>query len=78
MDIASARWDGQMVRLLHKDGTPAKVGDEVTTFRGEKVILMYAQAPWKTSSMGRVYVKGEKGEESFFPSVVDCKWEGQS
>jgi hypothetical protein len=66
-------------KLIHEDGHEVKVGDEVTTFRGEKAVVTGWVAPLHAASTGRVHIKfvhdvtsawsGHEGE--FFPSVID-------
>lgn len=67
--------------LLHKDGTPVKVGDTVTSFRGEKfTVTGYPKdgGPRHLGLRNRVWVRNEDGgEEELFPSVFDLKWEGE-
>ena len=40
--------------LLHKDGTSAKVGDIVTSFRGEATTIKHIHPPKHTSSNGHI------------------------
>jgi hypothetical protein len=59
--------------LLHKDGTPVKVGETVTSFRGETATV----TGWPNDGYNRVYVKWNDKEtfsSSYFPSVFDLKW----
>lgn len=51
-----------------------KVGDEVTTFRGEKGILTGMREPHKSSSTGRVYVRINGVDCEFFPPVVGAEF----
>ncbi|WP_287094881.1 hypothetical protein [Mesorhizobium sp.] len=53
--------------LFHPDGRPVKVGDEVTSFRGEKYIV----TGWEKTGRNRVYTTG--GE--YFVSVFDLTWD---
>lgn len=50
-------------------------GAELTTFRGEKVVLTGGTAPQHEASSGRIYVKYENGTEAgFFPSVCGLEY----
>lgn len=57
-------------------GKTLKVGDTVTTFRGEKVILAGMTPPHKRGSTGRVYVKwpGDTYGMEYFPNVIGAEW----
>lgn len=60
--------------LLHKDGTPVKVGDEVTSFRGEKYVVDW----WPSNGYNRVWVTTvdePKQDAEFFVSVFELRWE---
>lgn len=52
--------------LLHEDGTPVKIGDTVTSFRGDKDVV----TGWPHTGGNRVWTEG--GE--YFPSVFNLKW----
>lgn len=60
--------------LLHKDGRPVRVGDHVTSFRGEA----YVVTGWPTNGHNRVWVRmlpDERGsDDEFFPSVFEMHW----
>lgn len=65
--------------VLVRKNTPIalRIGDPVTTFRGEKYYLRSVEAPHHSGSTGRVYVSRSKtGQrtESYFPSVIDAEW----
>lgn len=65
-----------MAKLINKKtGKEVKVGDTVTTFRGEKAVLEGFKEPHKSSSTGKVYVKFEGAEwsDQFYPSVIGCE-----
>lgn len=52
-------------------GKPIAIGDEVTTFRGESMILTGFAPPTHPASTGRVYVKTPGGfDVGFFPGVI--------
>lgn len=57
-------------------GAPAKLGDIVETFRGERAVLLGIQQPHKPSSTGRVYIQleGSRASREFFPSVINAEW----
>jgi hypothetical protein len=57
-----------MKLIDEKTGNEVKVGDEVTTFRGNKGIL-------NSFNYSRVYVRenGMQYTSEFFPSVINCK-----
>lgn len=61
--------------LVHKDTKQAvELGDTVTTFRNEPVVIIGATAPNNPSSTGRVYVSGLGLRGEFFPSVCNLEW----
>lgn len=70
------------LKLLHKDGTPVKVGDEVTSFRGEKAVVTGWPKNGGPNHLGlrnRVWVKWQGGsDDELFPTVFDLKWEAAS
>ena len=78
MNIVSDGHDGQYI-LMHK-GQPVQVGQVFHTERGSYIVLS-GNAPHTDASTGRVNVRdaiprpGSISDRSFFPSVVDCKWE---
>lgn len=58
--------------------TPARVGDLLLTFRGERYILTGSQSPRHSASTGRIYARmegypAEQGD-SFFPSVCGLEF----
>ncbi|RWD43894.1 hypothetical protein [Mesorhizobium sp.] len=59
--------------LFHPDGRPVKVGDEVTSFRGEKYIV----TGWEKTGRNRVYVRypDETMSTEYFVSVFDLSWD---
>lgn len=65
------------MRLIYSDTKqPARLGDQVQTFRGERAILLGIQEPHKPSSTGRVYIEfnGSGCAREFFPSVIGAEW----
>ena len=61
--------------VSNKTGAEIKVGDTVTTFRGEPHILMSFDHGTTPSSTGRVYVSYglDDFRQAFYPSVIDAK-----
>ncbi|RWI47560.1 MAG: hypothetical protein EOR34_10435 [Mesorhizobium sp.] len=60
--------------LFHPDGRPVRVGDKVTSFRGEPYIV----TGWAKNGRNRVYVHPEgdpKGETEYFANVFDLTWD---
>lgn len=56
---------------------PVKLGDTLTSFRGEAVELVGIIKPHKPESTGRVIVQGG-GQGQYFPSVFGLEWEGRT
>ncbi|TPL66598.1 hypothetical protein [Mesorhizobium sp. B2-4-1] len=59
--------------LFHPDGRPVKVGDPVTSFRGEAATV----TGWDKTGRNRVYVSwsdGQPGSE-YYVSVFDLSWD---
>ena len=63
--ITNKRWT-----LVDQAGTPCYVGQIVTSFRGEQMILDGGTPPHREGSTGRIYT----GQVEFFPSVCNLKW----
>ena len=61
-----------MWKLFNADGKLVKVGDKLTSFRGETDIVIegIGQPPHKPSSTGKVWT--DRG--NFYPSVFKCEW----
>ena len=57
-----------------KTGHEVKIGDTVTSFRGEVLYLTNLEEPRHSSSTGRVGVKkpGSNTVFYFFPTVIGC------
>ena len=71
--------DWLMKLVNEKTGQEVKVGEVVTSFRGEKFTLRSAELPRHSGSSGRVVVlpKGVTNSfdaQEFFPSVFDLKF----
>lgn len=67
-------------KLINEDGQEVKIGDAVTTFRGEAAVVVDWIPPQHDASTGRVAIKFNEDQgpwsghtHAFFPSVVDCK-----
>jgi hypothetical protein len=57
-----------------KTGKEVRIGEIVTTFRGEQATLTDWAAPFTPASTGRVYLKFESGmEHGYFPTVIETK-----
>jgi hypothetical protein len=65
---------GQWV-LVHESGRPAQKGEEVTSFRGEKMIITGGRPPHHSGSTGRIWVKENNSDREYYPSVCDLRWE---
>lgn len=59
-------------KLVHKDGHEVRIGDEVTTFRGERGRLLSWSPPLTPQSTGRVEVEYDNVVCSWYPGVIDC------
>lgn len=57
-------------------GETVKIGERLTSFRGEAATLVGYESPKSPASAGRVYVKweGEERMSSYFPSVFNLIW----
>ena len=65
------------MRLVYKTtGTEVKVGDVVTTSRGEKCTVTYFRPPHKPSSEGKISVRTEgcSFDSEYFVSVIGAEW----
>jgi len=49
---------------------PVNVGDIVTTFRGEKMVVTGMIEPRHAGSTGRVILDGQ----AYYPSVINAEW----
>jgi hypothetical protein len=66
-------------RLVYeKDGHPARVGDMVITFRGDKGRLMGFKEPQTINSSGRVTIcldgQPKDSRIEFFPTVIGARF----
>ena len=69
--ISGRGYDGkQWILIDEATQRMLRVGDVVTTFRGEKVTVTGAQPPHKASSTGKV----ELGGFLYGPTVVGARW----
>lgn len=65
------------MRLVYKaTGKEVKVGDIVTTSRGDKCEVKYFRQPHKPSSSGKVTVQFEGSNSSmeYYVSVIGAEW----
>ena len=62
--------------ILERTGEPIRIGDGVTSFRGEAYIVTGGEPPRHEGSTGRIWVReaGTPNETEFFPGVFECKW----
>jgi len=78
MNILSKGINGNYILTHH--GRPVQVNQVIHTDRGSYIVLG-GSAPHTEASTGRVNVRdaipkpGTISDRSFFPGVVDCKWE---
>lgn len=65
-----------MILVHEKTEVPAKVGDKLTSFRGEPVTLVDWCEPRTSNSTGRVTVNEDSGQRagSYYPSVYGLKF----
>lgn len=65
------------MRLVYKaTGEEVKVGDVVTTSRGEKCVVKYFRPPHSPASSGKVSVrlKGTSFEMEYYVGVIGAEW----
>jgi hypothetical protein len=65
------------MKLVYKaTGKEVKIGDVVTTSKGEKCIVTYFRPPHKPSSSGKVTVKfeGDTFGMEYYVSVIGAEW----
>ncbi len=66
-----------MILINMETEEPLRVGDIVTTFRGERMSLTGWREPHKPGSTGKIYVKGfddNDYEAMFYPGVIGAKF----
>ena len=51
-----------------------KIGDTVTSFRGEKYEVRSWSEPHHAGSTGRMYVKGDQYDRELYPAVFNCEF----
>jgi hypothetical protein len=63
-------------KLIHIDtGQPINIGDELETFRGEKVRLVGMQPPHKPEASGKVFCENDSHcDSTYYTSVVNCRF----
>ena len=60
------------MKLIHNNTSQdVKIGDRVTSFRGEEMTVTGIEAPRHSASTGRVYVNNGQG---YYPSVFGLSW----
>ncbi len=65
------------MNLIYKNTQKeVKVGDEVTTFRGEKARVTFFRQPASPASSGKISIKmnGEDYENEYYVSVIGAEW----
>ena len=65
------------MRLVYKaNGKEVKVGDMVTTSRGEKCEVTYFRQPHSPSSEGKISVRfeGNSFDREYYVSVIGAEW----
>jgi hypothetical protein len=63
------------MNLIHsKSKEVVKIGDTVFSFIGQKYVVVGMSKPNDDGADGRIYVKNDRHQCGFFPSVVDCEW----
>lgn len=62
--------------VLAATGEEVKIGDRVTTFRGESGVVTAMQEPQHPGSTGRVSFKqdGQQSSSEFYPGVINAEW----
>ena len=65
------------MKLINEQGIEVKVGDTVTSFRGEKNVVTGWRKPHHAGSTGCVFVKIGTCDSEYFPSVYGLKWSNE-
>ena len=62
--------------IYTKTGKEVKIGDIATTFRDQKVVVVYFAEPHKITSSGKVTCRpvDSKDSEEFFVGVIGAEW----
>ena len=63
-----------MKLINSKTKQEVKIGDMVTSFRGEKYEVRSWSEPQHRGSTGRMYVKGDQFDRSLYPAVFNCEF----
>lgn len=63
-----------LVLVSEKNGRRVRVGETVTTFRGEQAKLVRTEWPRHSGSTGRVYIEEDGQLNGYYPSVIGAKW----
>ena len=65
------------MRLITAEGKEVQVGDILTSYRGEEMMVFGIEEPKHPNSSGRIYAT-DKGQSrwayGYFPTVFNCKW----
>ena len=76
--ITGKNWDNvEQVLVFEKTNEIVKMGEVVTTGKGELVTVIGGKAPHTPASTGRIWVRGANGtvgQSEFFPNVCGMKW----
>jgi hypothetical protein len=65
----------QPTELVYQEsGLLVRVGDAVTTYRGDTGTVESMERPRHAGSTGRVYIKLETGTAGYYPSVIRAEW----
>lgn len=70
--IEAVARDGLRWRLVHVDGSPVCVGDQITDFRGDVHVADGGQPPHKAGAVG--YVDTQSGAH-LYVTVFNLHWE---
>ena len=63
-----------MKLINSKTKQEVKIGDMVTSFRGEKYEVRSWSEPQHRGSTGRMYVKNDQLDRELYPAVFNCEF----
>ena len=63
-----------MKLINSKTKQEVKIGDMVTSFRGEKYEVRSWSEPHHSGSTGRMYVKNDQLDRELYPAVFNCEF----
>ena len=63
-----------MKLINSKTKQEVKIGDMVTSFRGEKYEVRSWSEPQHRGSTGRMYVKSDVYDRDYYPAVFNCEF----